>query len=294
MSSNRVFSTFDSGGHGTQAFSRESSHKGVLARGILFNMSLARLALAMGLSTAAAENMTASSAYPIHHCSYPKTKVGSIHAAVYHIYWGGSGHGVSEKNAATAVFDYEWAGRSINREYYKGGYIAKVHVGVTQWGPYADCDHAAGSHVYVCKPRQPNPGNLAGVLPCGNPQGPIPPVLHDDPLKMENYAYSFPAAGKDKTWSEYDGKKGPCGMIRIKAKCLYNHWAKAGTCPKGCDGIDSHACAQCSAGVPNDKKLQIFLEAIDGGKCHRYETAEEELQEIQREELLMNATDVIV
>jgi len=247
-------------------------------------MMIIRVVLQLGLFSSVAGVGNITSPFTAQ-CDYPKSKVGSIHTVVYHIYEGGSGFGLAEKNAATAPFDWNFALKAglIAGTYYQGGYIAKNHVGVTRWGKYLPCNHAAGSHVYKCAGDS---GGLAGATSV--------PVLHDDPKQMAAIAYSFPAVGKDKTWSEYDGKTGPCAMIRIKAKCLFNLWAKAGSCPKGCDGIDNKACTQCVASVPDAKKLDLFIDAIDGGKCHRYESAEEELRDIEKEKMLLSNETVMV
>lgn len=245
-----------------------------------------RLSAFVGLVAGAAATSSSSNAtFAVEKCDWPKSKVGTIHMPVYHIYEGGAGMGLSEKNAATGPFDVNFAfspGLAQGR-YYKGGYITKIHVGVTKWGQYLKCNHAPGSTVYSCAG---NSGGLAGATKV--------PKASVDPRAEEPIAFSFPKVGKDKYWSEYDGKTGPCGVIRIKAKCLFNLWAEAGSCPKGCDGIDYNACTKCVQPVPAQKRLDIFFEAIDGGKCHRYETVEEELRDMEIDDITSNTTTVIV
>jgi len=203
------------------------------------------------------ENIRAAKAYAAK-CKGSKTKVGKIHTHVYHIYEGGSGYGLQEHNAGDTMGDINFAiQQGRGGTYYKGGYIAMLHVGVTQWGRYLHCNHAAGSHTYSC---QGGSYAYAGRQPTGG----------------GNW-YSFPAVGKDKQWSEMDDKSGPCMMIRIKAKCMFNEMAKAGSCKSGCDSVPTFSqCAQCWSGLTIDQKRQVWDNAIWGHKCHRYETEEDD------------------
>merc|ERR1712232_159553 len=211
------------------------------------------------LSARDVENIRAAKAYAAK-CKGSKTKAGKIHTHVYHIYEGGSGYGLQEKNAADTLGDMGFIVAGGGSQYYKGGYIAMLHIGVTQWGKYLPCNHPAGSHTYSC-----NGGTYqyAGrVTSC---------------YSFKGECYSFPAAGKNKEWSEMDDKSGPCMVIRIKAKCMYNEMAKAGSCKSGCDSVPSYSqCAQCWKGLGASQMKQVWDNAIWGHKCHRYETEEED------------------
>jgi hypothetical protein len=205
------------------------------------------------LSARDVENIRAAKAYAAK-CDGSKSKVGKIHTHVYHIYEGGSGYGLQEHNAGDTIGDLSFVFPRGFQAYYKGGYIAMLHVGVTKWGGYLHCNHSPGSHTYSC-----NGGfqEQAGRERKGG----------------GGYWYSFPARGKDKQWSEIDAKSGPCMMIRIKAKCLFNLMAKAGgRCPHGCDSLSYFQCSQCMGGISLSHQKQIWDNAIYNNKCHRYTT----------------------
>ena len=210
------------------------------------------------LSARDMENIMAAKAYAAK-CKGSKSKVGKIHAHVYHVYSGGSGYGLQEHNAGDATGDigfvFHYGGAGGGALYYHGGYIAMLHVGLTQWGQYLRCNHAPGSHQYSC-----NGGSYeyAGVESMGG-----------------GHWYSFPAAGKDKQWSEIDAKTGPCMMIRIKAWCLFNLAAKAGSCPSGCAKVPNfQQCQHCWSGLSTSTLNSVWDNAIWNKKCKRYEVEE--------------------
>ena len=135
------------------------------------------------LSASDVENIRAAKAYAAG-CKMGTTKVGTIHTHVYHIYEGGSGYGLQEHNAGDVPGDLSFVFPRGFSAYYSGGYIAMLHVGVTQLGNYLKCNHAPGSHAYTC-----NGGSyeLAGRESVS--------ATHK---AGSGYWYSFPAAGKDK------------------------------------------------------------------------------------------------
>jgi hypothetical protein len=204
-------------------------------------------------------NIRAAKAYA-EECKGSKTDVGKVHTHVYHIYEGGAGYGLQEHNAGDSIGDLSFIFPRGFDAYYKGGYIAMLHIGVTSWGKYLHCNHAPGSTTYSCQGGSYEYAGRESVSASHGGQG-------------QGYWYSFPALGKNKQWSEMDGKSGPCMMIRIKAKCLFNKMAIAGgKCPKGCDALTVQQCSNCMVGISLTQQKQVWDDAIWNKKCPRYET----------------------
>jgi len=182
-----------------------------------------------------------------------KLKHGGVHTHVYHIYDGGSGSDLAEKNAADKLGDLSFvlSGRGLG--YYNDGYISLVHVAVTKWSNYLHCHHVSqGSHRYTC-----NGGSQteAGRESQGN-----------------GYWYSFPAKGEGRAWWESREKSGPCAMIRIKAKCLFDLMAKAGGCSSGCStvGGNKKCYKKCMKGLSMSKQQQVWDHAFFGHGCSQF------------------------
>jgi len=202
-------------------------------------------------------------------CKYPSSKVGSIHGTCFHIYQGGAGSGLAEKNCGDIAGDIGFVFPRGFNAYYNDGYIAYVHWGVTKWGRYGHCNHAPGSSQYHCDGGT----NLAGKERAHTATG-------------QGTWYSFPAAGRDKTWSSVGAlhKGAECGVLRIKAKCLFSLVGKAsGHCPQGCEGKSANDCAHCIAGVSTSKEAEIWNDAFFHGKCPLIHDTEDEQADLTYE-----------
>lgn len=196
-------------------------------------------------------------------CNYPKDKVGKLFGNCFHIYQGGAGSGITEKNCADIVGDLAFMFPRGFARYYEGGYIAQVHWAVTKFGDYQKCNHPPDSHVYTCEPVQ----ELAG---------------HMERAKKGHW-YSFPAKGKDKEWSSVGAlsKGADCAVLRIKSICLFGLMAKAngkpGKCAQGCDKLSSAECADCLEGLSQDKEIKVWNDAFFNEKCPRIYDNQDEL-----------------
>jgi len=176
---------------------------------------------------------------------------------VYHIYAGGSGWGLAERNAGDSLGDLSFIFPRGFQAYYKGGYVAMVHASYNHWHKYLQCNHNPGSHTYSCNGGSyEEPGRESVSASHGSGHG---------------YWYSFPRLGKDKHWWESHSSSGVCGYIRISAKCLFNLMAKAGgRCSHGCDGKAYDECSKCMGGLSLSHEHQIWDHAIWNHGCHRY------------------------
>lgn len=189
-------------------------------------------------------------------CSYPSSKVGKIHGHCYHIYDNGAGISLSERNCADAYGDLAFVFPRGLDAYFANGRIGMVHYGVTSWGPYAKCNHNPGSTSYTCLPRN----QQAGVENAPN----------------NGHWYSFPAAGKNKQWSEGTSGDGGCAPKQIVARCFFNLAAKkGGRCGGGCSSATQ--CMQCLSGVSVQVAKQAWDDAFWNGGCPPGEDTQEEV-----------------
>lgn len=180
----------------------------------------------------------------------------AIHTHVFHVYDGGSGWKLTEKNAGDTLGDLSFVLSPRGVGYYDDGYISLVHVALTGWGQYLKCHHESqGSHRYTC-------GGGSQTKAGRERQG-------------DGWWYSFPAKGEGKDWWQSYAKSGPCAKTRIKAKCLFNLMAKAGGCSHGCDGTPFKKCyKKCMQGLSMSQQRTIWDHAFFGHGCMKSLTDE--------------------
>lgn len=152
---------------------------------------------------------------------------------VYHVEASSAGSGVTEKNAASTLgertFMFDGGARGLT-QYYANGIIELVWTSYTQLGPYAHCNHAAGSSVYNCDNTSPYIGK-------------------EDNSHSGGAWYSFNKLGENKHWHQ-----GDCPSVRQPAKTVVDKLAAAG----GCSGCPSAGCAQCIRRIADAKYKQVW------------------------------------
>lgn len=183
-------------------------------------------------------------------CTPAAGKVGGIHGHCYHIYDAGAGISLAERNCGDAYGDLEFTFPRGLDAYYNSGFIGMVHFGVTQWGQYLRCNHAPGSTAYSCLGGG---YQFAGV---------------ENSFKFGGHWLSFPAAGKDRQWSEGTAADGSCAPKQIRARCMFSLMAQAsGRCPQGCGSLTVAQCGACINGLSVQIAKQVWDRAFWQGAC---------------------------
>lgn len=223
---------------------------------------------------AASESINLTSRASPSDCKYPSSLVGGIKGYCHHIYQGGAGFGISEKNCGDAMGDISFVFPRGFNSYYKYGIISTINFAVKSWGKYLRCNYPSsknGCSTWGCIDSSDYDCKGGGQTTAGREKV---------TWNAGGWWYSFPRKGLDKDWSEYDwprwsrrraqmdlGPSPSCAEISIEAKCLFNNMAKAMRCPKGCEGLSSDKCADCFAGMSVADEKRHWDEAIWGGKC---------------------------
>jgi hypothetical protein len=178
---------------------------------------------------------------------------------VHHIMPKNATSGITNKNAADTLGDIAFIFGSKGfptprgvEEYYDDGIIATVHLSVSSWGDYLQCNHAPGSATYSCKcPKSSCDMKRPGKERTNHTNGHI--------------WYSFPHAGQGTYW-DYDHGSG-CKTVEVKASCVIDHLARKAGCPGKCSAKSAKECVACVHKLSDKQQLYVWDEAIFDEKC---------------------------
>lgn len=168
--------------------------------------------------------------------------------------------GVTNKNAADTLGDLSFIfgakgfpePRGVE-QYYDSGIVQTVHLSVSSWGDYLQCNHDDSKPpVYSCKCPKDHKGD------CDMSRAGRYNSSHSD----YNYWYSFPHSGQGKYW-DYEWGKG-CQAIEVHASCIIDRLAKDAGCPGICSPKNAAKCVSCVNKLSDLRKEHVWDVAVFG------------------------------
>jgi len=167
--------------------------------------------------------------------------------------------GVTNKNAADSLGDmaFIFGGKGFPQprgveQYYDSGIVQTIHLSVSSWGDFLQCNHDDGSTVYKCKCPSDHKGTC-DMEHAGR---------RNNSHSNYNWWYSFPHAGQGKYW-DYEYGHG-CQAIEVHASCVIDRLAKDAGCPGICSPKNSAKCVDCVNKLSDKRKEHVWDTAVFG------------------------------
>jgi len=170
-------------------------------------------------------------------------------------------NGITNKNAADSLGDmaFIFGSKGVPTprgvEQYYDGIIETVHLSVSSWGDYLQCNHPDHSSVYTCKCP------LAHTGPCDMKRAGKEQNSHSN----GHLWYSFPHPGEGKYW-DYEHGSG-CESTEVRASCVIDMLATQAGCPGKCSAKNAQECVKCVNKLSDKEKEHVWDTAIFDGKC---------------------------
>ena len=223
-----------------------------------------------------------------------------IHMHAYHIMSNGATSGITNKNAADTLGDmaFIFGSKGVPTprgvEQYYDGIVEMVHLSVSSWGDYMQCNHGPHDTKYSCK----CPQDHKGVCDMNRPG------KEENTHTNGHVWYSFPHAGQGKYWDyeHYSNHRG-CQNIQIKASCIIDKLAKAAKCPGKCSAKTAKECVTCVNKLSGKEKEHVWDTAVFDGGCPlinvgrrrrtHLQSSSSWDDDLEKEELDSNSTTVV-